>query len=176
MAKKHIIGLAVLSVLAIGGSALADEPETKNPPLGTPQEYKACLDLQDALKVRRLALDQRISENNNTVVLLQVQARELVKTQKKLVLSDEVQVHDFNDLTEEHNRRIVAAEKVTERVKREHELFSNDTLEYNRKCATLVMSVNVRDAVVNERDGAANESTTAAPSALSASSAPSVGE
>lgn len=173
MAKKHVIGFAVLSVLAVGGPALAAEPETKSPPRGTPQEYKACLDLQDTLKVRRLALDERISENNNTVALLQVQARELVETQKKLVLSDEVQVHDFNDLTEEHNRRIVAAEKVTERVKREHELFSNDTLEYNKKCATLVMSVDVRDVVVNERDGAANQLTTAAPPALSA---PSVGQ
>lgn len=168
MAKKHVIGFAVLSIVAVSGPALAAEAETKSPPRGTPQEYKACLDLQDTLKVRRLDLDQRISENNNTVALLQVQARELVETQKKLVLSNEIQVHDFNDLTEEHNRRIVAAEKQTERVKREHELFSNDTLEYNSKCATLVMEVKVRDQVVSERDGAANKPATTASAASAA--------
>lgn len=167
MAKKHVVGLAVLSVLAVGGSALAAEAETKSPSRGTPQEYKVCLDLQDSLKVRRLALDERVSENNNTVTLLQGEAQKLVAAQKKLVLSDEIQVHDFNDLTEEHNRRIIAAEKQTERVKREHELFSNDTLEYNSKCATLVMDVNVRDQVVSEREGAANKLATTASAAPS---------
>lgn len=162
MAKKHVVAFVVLSVLAVGGSALAAGPETKSPARGTPQEYKACLDLQYKLKLRRLALDEHVSENNNAVALLQIEAQELVEAQKKLVLSDAVQVDDFNHLTEEHNKRIVAAEEQTERVKGEHEAFSNDTLEYNHICASLVVDLNVRDAVLSERSGAAGRLATAA--------------
>ncbi|GAW66685.1 hypothetical protein GPEL0_01r2155 [Geoanaerobacter pelophilus] len=105
--------------------------------------------------LRRLALGEHVSENNNTVALLQAEAKELVEAQKRLVLSDELQVDDFNSLTEEHNRKIVAAEKQTERVKGEREAFSKDTLEYNRRCASLVVDLNVRDSVISERSGEA---------------------
>lgn len=168
MAKKHVVGLSVLSVLAVSVPALAAEPEPKSPSRGTSQEYKACLDLQDKLKLRRQALDEHVSENNNTVALLQIEAQELVAAQKKLVLSDAVRVEDFNHLTGEHNRKIVAAEKQTERVKAEREAFSNDTLEYNQKCASLVVDLNVRDAVLSERSGAADKSATAASAAPAA--------
>ncbi|BCG46898.1 hypothetical protein GEOBRER4_n1714 [Citrifermentans bremense] len=59
---------------------------------------------------RRLALDEHVSENNNTVALLQAEAKELV---------------------------------------------GKDTLEYNRRCASLVVDLNVRDAVISERSGEA---------------------
>lgn len=155
MPKKHLVAFAVLSVLASAGPGLAAGAEAMSPLRGTPQEYKACLDIQDDLKLRRLALDEHVSENNNTVALLQVEAKELVEAQKRLVLSDEVQVADFNSLTEEHNRKILAAEKQTERVKVEREAYSNDTLAYNRKCASLVVDLNVRDTVISERSGQA---------------------
>lgn len=171
MAKKLVIGFAVLSVLALSGPALAAEPETKSMPRGTLQEYKACLDLQDSLKVRRQALDEHVAENNNAVSLLQIEAQELVEAHKKLVLADEVQVDDFNHMTEEHNKKIVASEEQAERVKGEHEAFSKDTLEYNRKCASLVVDLNVRDAVITQRGAAATKLDTEASSASSASSA-----
>lgn len=155
MPKKHLVACAVLSVLAYGGPDLAAGAEAISPLRGTSQEYKACLDLQDDLMLRRLALGEHVSENNNTVALLQAEAKELVEAQKRLVLSDKLQVDDFNNLTEEHNRKIVAAEKQTERVKGEREAFSKDTLEYNRRCASLVVDLNVRDAVISERSGEA---------------------
>lgn len=137
--------------LVIGGTALAAGPEVKGPAFSTRQEYRACLQFEERLQAQRKNLDDHVAENNNALALLQAAAMALAEAHKNTSPYDQSQVNDFNNQTEEHNRKIMAANEQAERVKAEYAAYNSETIEYNKKCATLMVRLDDRDAVLNER-------------------------
>lgn len=150
--KRALASIAFLFTFAMAGAALAAEPAVKAPVPSSRQEYRACLNLQEKLKAQMKILDDHVGDNNNTIALLQVEAQVLAEAHKNMSPSDQTQVDAFNRQREEHNKKVVAATEQAERVKSEHDAYHAQTVEYNRTCATLVVRLDDRDAVLNERN------------------------
>lgn len=150
--NRVLTTIAFMFTFAMGGAAFAAEPAVKVPVPSTRQEYRACLNLQEKLKAQLKILDDHVGENNNTIALLQVEAKALAEVHKNMSTSDQSQVDAFNRQREEHNKKVAAATEQAERVKSEHEAYHAQTVEYNRTCATLVVRLDDRDAVLNERN------------------------
>lgn len=164
--------MVFLSMLAFGGPDLAAGNESKEPVYSSRQEYRACLDLQERLTSQLKILQDHVAENNNTIALLRAAAKALAEKHQDVSPFDTSQVDDFNALMEEHNNKVAAASKEAERVKGEHEAYHLQSVEYNKTCATLAVSLDDRDAVLNERDSS-GQTSMAVPSPEVAGASPS---
>lgn len=145
-----LITAVFMSTLVMGGAALAAEPEAKEPAFGTREEYRACLRFEERLKEQQKSLAERVAASNNTLALLQAEAVALAETYKSTDPSDPIQVNDFNNQAEEHNRKLGTSNEQAERVKAEYAAYHELTGEFNKKCPTLVLRLVDRDVVQNE--------------------------
>ena len=169
---RRLLTTMVLSTLAFGGPDLAAGNKSKEPVHSSRQEYRACLDLQERLTSQLKILQDHVAENNNTIALLRDAAKALAEKHQDVSPFDTSQVDDFNALMEEHNNKVEAASKEAERVKGEHEAYHLQSVEYNKTCATLAVSLDDRDAVLHERDSS-GQTSMAVPSPEVAGASPS---
>lgn len=155
-----------LSDAAASNPAVLSGPEAVSPvPNATVpssrQEYRACLDLQETLRVQLKNLDAQVAENNNRVALLRAEAMSLAETHQKIGNSDHSQLDAFNMKLEVHNAKVAAASEQADRVKAEYDAYHAQTVQYNKTCSTLVVRLEDRDAVQNERSNSGTVSVVA---------------
>ncbi|UPU34717.1 hypothetical protein M1B72_14830 [Geomonas paludis] len=118
---------------------------------GTQEQYRACMYSEDHIKDLRKMLEEHIIQNNEMMVEIKKQAAALLDMQRKLVMSDDAQVEDFNRRTREHNLVVKAANEATDKLKLELESFNNRSMEHNQNCASLIVKMSDRDVVMKER-------------------------
>lgn len=136
-------------------------PESSTPVPSSRQEYRACLDLQETLRVQLKNLDAHVADNNNLVALLRAEAMSLAETHQKIGNSDQSQLDAFNLRLEVHNAKVAAASEQADRVKAEYDAYHAQTVQYNKACSTLVVRLEDRDAVQNERSNSGTVSVVA---------------
>ncbi|GFO65094.1 hypothetical protein [Geomonas paludis] len=118
---------------------------------GTQEQYRACMYSEDHIKDLRKMLEEHIIQNNEMMMEIKKQAAALLDMQRKLVMSDDAQVEEFNRRTQEHNLVVKAANEATDKLKLELESFNNRSMDHNQNCASLIVKMSDRDVVMKER-------------------------
>ena len=155
------IALAALAALC-GGAAHATTVKTGKPAASQPaprayatrDQLRECMDIEDGLKTRRVALEASHVEHDRNVDALEVENAKIVEVQGQLDHESDTAVQAFNLLVSDHN---VHVKQLNEEAARDHDVvagYNADTLALNRKCAKLVYNVDDMDAVMKERRAA----------------------
>ncbi|MBJ6799862.1 prolipoprotein diacylglyceryl transferase [Geomonas propionica] len=124
---------------------------------GTQEQYRSCMYSEDHIKDLRKMLEEHIAQNNEAMMEIKKQAAALLEMQRKVVLSDDAQVEEFNRRTQEHNLVVKAANEASDKLKRELESFNDKSIEHNQNCASLIVKMSDRDAVIKERTPAVSQ-------------------
>ncbi len=143
-----------LLLVAVTMPAFAAGPAGTELKFASREQYRACLDEEDAAKARLEAFERLTAENNATMFLIQTEAAALVEEQKNLLTASTMQIDAFTKKWETHNRFVKEANERAEKIKAEQDAFNAEMVEHNRKCATLVFRLTDRDAVLKERKAA----------------------
>lgn len=143
--------------LAKTKEAKANEAKANEPGFYSKEEYSACLDSEDRLNARRKTLEEQVTEINAATALIQTEAAALVEEQKNLILTDAVQVEAFNKRTEAYSAKVKSSVERAEQLNAEQEAYHATLMEHNKKCATLVVKITDREAVMKERTAAGKQ-------------------
>ncbi|MBT0663886.1 hypothetical protein KI809_06180 [Geobacter pelophilus] len=147
---KNILILLLLTTIK---SAFATEPVKSELVVGTREQFRACLDSEDILNSRRKLIDEHLAANHATMKQIQDESAAIVEEQKQLISAGALQFDMFNRRVEEHNKLVKTANESAEKMKAEQDAYNEDMIDHNKRCATLVINIIDRQAVLSERKG-----------------------
>lgn len=140
----------------VAGKDPAKAP-VKEMEFGTQDQYRECMYSEDRIKDLRKMLEEHIVQNNEAMLEIKKQASLLLEMQGKVVLSDDAQVEAFNKRTQDHNRLVKEANDASDKLKLELESFNVRSMQHNQSCASLIVKMSDRDAVMKERTPAVSQ-------------------
>jgi hypothetical protein len=151
---KHIAILtiaAVAAALAIPAAAQTAAP-TKTL---TRDEYRACMDNQDALKTRADAIKERTAKLREEGDAIKVEDEQLQAEQKRVEDSSVMGARDrFDRKVKAHNARARAAEETSKGIQAEATKWTADLDAHNAKCSNVSVNREDREAVDKDRAAA----------------------
>ncbi len=143
--------LPILAVLAAGAAPAAQAQSPAGPKLSSRDEYRACLNEQDALKRQLPALQARLDEHNQDLKRFQDEMNAHVATQAGIDANDEAAVKAFNTRLDELNQRVDMINARGDAFGRDQKAYNAQVAAANKRCAGTVVNLRDRDAVDKER-------------------------
>jgi uncharacterized protein YPO0396 len=141
----------ILVALAAAAAPAAQAQSGAGPKLSSRDEYRSCLNEQDALKRQLPALQARLDEHNQDLKRFQDEMTAHVATQAGVDATDQAAVKEFNAKLDELNQRVEMINARGDAFGRDQKAFNAQVAAANKRCAGLVVSVRDRDAVEKER-------------------------
>ena len=150
-----------LASIAFGAAAaafsLAAIAQAQTPPLKviTKDEYRACLDDQDVLKVKADSIRERGAKLNTESDAIRAEDDELKAEQKRVEESSMPLARErFDRKVKAHTARIKAAEAEGAKLRAEADQVQKDLEAHNAKCSNVSIKTEDREAVQKERETA----------------------
>ena len=143
--------LPLFAILATGAAPAVHAQSGAGPKLSSRDEYRSCLNEQDALKRQLPALQARLDEHNQDLKRLQDEMNAHVATQSGIDATDQAAVQAFNAKLEELNQRGEAINARGDAFGRDQKAYNAQVAAANKRCAGIVVSGRDRDAVDKER-------------------------
>jgi hypothetical protein len=151
---KHTLLLS-LSLAALPGTVLAQQPQDAPARTLTRDEYRACMDNQDALKARADAIRERTGKLSQEGEAIKAEDQQLQEEQKRVEDSSLPGMRDrFERKVKAHNARVRAADDQGKALQADAKKFSEDLDAHNAKCANVGVNREDREAVTKEREAA----------------------
>jgi len=144
------VAIACLCVFASGVFAQV----TPGSNVGTREQYRACLDEEEALRAQRATLLKNTTTHNVELKRLQSEIDALVATQDQVMAEGGEAIKAFNAKLEALNARAQAINRRGDEYDREQADHNARAKELNARCAGLPISFKDRDAVFAERAAA----------------------
>jgi len=146
------ISFLLVACLAFADAARA-APAAKA--FGTREQLRACLDLDDALKVRWQAIQAATEENNRKFEANDAEEARLVEMKAKLDRSDKNAILAFNKAVTEHGQHIQQSNQDGDATEALNKAYLADRAAADGKCSNLTYRPADIDAVDRERKKAA---------------------
>ena len=144
--------LVITSLAVCCGSAFAQVSPGSN--VGTREQYRACLDEEEALRAQRATLLKNTTTHNAELKRLQSEIDALVATQDQVMAEGGEAIKAFNTKLEALNARAQAINRRGDEYDREQVDHNARAKELNARCAGLSLNFKDRDAVFTERAAA----------------------
>jgi chromosome segregation ATPase len=144
--------LAAFLLTAMSLNATAQVSPGAN--VGTREQYRACLDDEEALRAQRTALLKNSTAHNAELKRLQSEIDALVATQDQVMTEGGDAIKAFNSKLEALNARAQVINRRGDDFDREQAEHNTRAKELNARCAGLPISFKDRDAVFAERAAA----------------------
>jgi peptidoglycan hydrolase CwlO-like protein len=151
-AAASLTTLTAVLLTAVGPNATAQV--SPGPNVGTREQYRACLDDEEALRAQRAALLKNTTTHNTELKRLQSEIDALVATQDQVMAEGGESIKVFNTKLEALNARAQAINRLGDEYDREQADHNARAKELNARCAGLPISFKDRDAVFTERAAA----------------------
>lgn len=154
--NRHLISClltpaaAFFAVLSLNATAQV----SPGPNVGTREQYRACLDEEEALRAQRAALLKNSTAHNAELKRLQSEIDALVATQDQVMAEGGEAIKAFNTKLEALNARAQVINRRGDDYDREQADHNARAKELNARCAGLPTSFKDRDAVFTERAAA----------------------
>jgi hypothetical protein len=121
----------------------------------TRDEYRACMDNQDAIKARSDALKARADKQKQEIEAVQEEQKQLLAEEKRVEESSFSGARDrFERKKKVHLARAKAAEDESKALQADFDVFSKDLDAHNAKCSNVGINKEDREAVTKEREAA----------------------
>ena len=156
-ARFLIACAALLAANATADAATATRPSASQPVgrlYATRDQLRECMDLEDALKARRKALDEADQAHEAQLTAIQAEDQKIVDVQAELDRGSSTAITAFNLLVSDHNAHVKTFNKEREQLQAATDTFNDDSLALNRKCSKMAYNVEDMDAVMKERRAA----------------------
>lgn len=134
----------VVSVISCAALPAFAQP---GPKFSSRDEYRMCVDEQEKLTPRLKALNGRRDEHNAELKKLQDESKAHAATQSTLDQYDEAAVDAFNAKVDELNRRGDELNARGDAFDKEMAAYNAAAIALNQRCAGMVMTTRVHDAV-----------------------------
>jgi Skp family chaperone for outer membrane proteins len=121
----------------------------------TRDEYRACMNSQDALQARGDAIKQRTASIQRESEALKAEEDQLTREQKRVEESSFSGARErFERKVKAHSARVKAAEEEGRSLKAEADGFTKDLDAHNASCSDVAINKEDREAVMKEREAA----------------------
>lgn len=147
-----LTGLAAVLLTAMSLNVAAQVSPGAN--VGTREQYRACLDDEEALRAQRAALLKNTTAHNAELKRLQSEIDALVATQDQALTEGGEAIRAFNTKLEALNARAQVINRRGDDYDREQAEHNARAKELNARCSGLSISFKDRDAVFAERAAA----------------------
>ncbi|WP_329716979.1 hypothetical protein [Ideonella sp.] len=165
MSRAAAALILLAAVVLTGVSLNATAQVSPGPNVGTREQYRACLDDEEALRAQRAALLKNTTAHNAELKRLQSEIDALVATQDQVMAEGGDAIKAFNTKLEALNARAQVINRRSDEYDREQAEHNARAKELNARCANLPISFKDRDAVFTER-AAARAKSKQAPRAI----------
>ena len=162
--RLPVLVLAVATAVVAGSAARATTVKTKPPASAASQaqprayatrdQLRDCMDTEDALKIKRTALETAQAEHEKQLNTLESENAKIVEVQGQLDRDSDTAIQAFNLLVSDHNVHVKQVNEEGARERADASSYNEGALALNRKCATLVYRVDDMDVVMKERRAA----------------------
>ena len=143
--------LAVIGLLLCAAAHAA--PPARN--FGTREQLRECLDVDDALKARRHAIEAATAEHNRKFDANDAEDAQLAEMKAKLDRSDKNAISAFNKAVQEHKQHIEQVNQEAADAEVVNKAYAADRAAADDKCASQPWHPADIDAVNRERKKAA---------------------
>ena len=142
--------VAAFLLLALSSQVVIAQ-QGQGPKVSPRDEYRACLDEQDALQPQQAGMQVRLDEHIQDMKRLQDELNAQVALQGSIDEANPAAVSAFNARLEVLNRRVDALNARGDGLNKEMSAYNAKVADVNRRCAGMVVSLRDRDAVAKER-------------------------
>lgn len=146
--------LQMLAALATAAAPAVQAQSGAGPKVSSRDEYRSCLNEQDALKRQLPVLQARADEHTQDLKRFQDEMNAHVATQAGVDAADQAAVQAFNAKLDELNQRAEMINARGDAFGRDQKAYNAQVAAANRRCAGIVVSGRDRDAVEKERAAA----------------------
>ena len=151
------IPLLVVSLLLLAAHAGAATVKASKPAgFGTREQLRECLDLGDAMKTRRTALEAATAEHNRKFDANDAEDAKLVDMKARLDRNDKDAILAFNKAVTEHAQHTRELNAESDQQEASMKAFEADQADMDDKCGNLTYKPADIDAVNKERKKAAS--------------------
>ena len=149
---KFPIHFSPVLALALAWSSHAQptaEPASSAPV--TRDYYRACLAEGDSVAEAKASVDTQREAHSVVLKAVVDEAKALTEEQSKIDTKDEKAVEVFNAKIKASNERADVANAKSAAINNERDVYNARVLDFNKRCATLVVRSTDKEAVMQER-------------------------
>ncbi len=140
-------------LLAVASHAQTTTEPASSAPV-TRDYYRACLAEGDKVAEEKASVDTQREAHAVTLKALIEEGKALAEEKTKLKTDDEKAVDAFNAKIKASNERGDAANAKSDQINKERDAYNAHVVDFNKRCATLVVRSADKEAVMQERAAA----------------------